>query len=165
MAAQLMGNPLGGTNTWRVPVSLTTLPVTSASAGQLAAHFLRTWRLVMFLNRSVEDHETNSYVLEEIRMYALAIVRYRLPIEEVDERFREAHRDYLRGLKEQGLLIASGPFKPHFGGAFLLRVPDTNAAETLDQIRDRDPFTTHKFAQYELLAWDVKTGIEDLDKI
>ena len=62
-------------------------------------------------------------------------------------------------------MIASGPFKPHFGGAFLLRVPDANAAETLDQIRDRDPFTTHKFAQYELLAWDVKTGIEDLDKI
>jgi len=121
--------------------------------------------LVMFLNRSAEDHETNRYVLEEIRMYALAIVRYRLPIEEVDESFREAHRDYLRGLKKQGLLIASGPFKPHFGGAFLLRVPDTNAAETLDQIRDGDPFTTHKFAQYELLAWDVKTGIEDLDKI
>ncbi len=95
-------------------------------------------------------------------MYALAIVRYRLPIEEIDESYREAHRDYLRGLKKQGLLIASGPFKPHFGGAFLLRVPD---AETLDQIRDRDPFTTHKLAQYELLAWDVKTGIEDLDKI
>ena len=98
-------------------------------------------------------------------MYALAIVRYRVSIEEVEEGYREAHRDYLRGLKKQGLLIASGPFKPHFGGAFLLRVPDANAAETLDQIRDRDPFTTHKFAQYELLAWDVKTGIEDLDKI
>lgn len=98
-------------------------------------------------------------------MYALAIVRYRVPIEEVDESYREAHRDYLRGLKKRGLLIASGPFKPHCGGAFLLRVPDANAADTLDQIRDCDPFTTHKLAQYELLAWDVKTGIEDLDKI
>ncbi len=98
-------------------------------------------------------------------MYALAIVRYRLPIEEVDESYREAHRNYLRSLKKQGLLIASGPFKPHFGGAFLLRVPDANAAETLDQIRDRDPFTMHNVAQYELLAWEVKTGIEDLDKI
>jgi uncharacterized protein YciI len=98
-------------------------------------------------------------------MYALAIVRYRLPIEEIAESFREAHRDYLRELKKRGLLIASGPFKPHFGGAFLLRVPDANAAETLDQIRDRDPFTTHKVAQYELLAWDVKTGVEDLDEI
>jgi len=98
-------------------------------------------------------------------MYALAIVRYRRPIEEVDEIFRQAHRDYLRNLKKQGLLIASGPFKPHFGGAFLLRVPDANAAETLDRIRDGDPFTAHKLAQYELLVWDVKTGVEDLDKI
>ncbi len=98
-------------------------------------------------------------------MYALAIVRYRVPIEEVDEGYREAHRDYLRGLKKQGLLIASGPFKPHFGGAFLLRVPDAEANETLDRIRDGDPFTQHKFAQYELLAWDVKTGREDLDKV
>ena len=64
-------------------------------------------------------------------MYALAIVRYRIPIEEVGESDREAHRDYLRALKKQGLLIASGPFKPHFGGAFLWRVPDANAAEIL----------------------------------
>ncbi len=69
-----------------------------------------------------------------------------------------------RELRPQPVLWLNSE-KPHFGGAFLLRVPDANAAETLDQIRDRDPFTTHKFAQYELLAWDVKTGIEDLDKI
>jgi uncharacterized protein YciI len=98
-------------------------------------------------------------------MYALAIVRYRLPLEEVDEIYREAHRNYLRELKKQGLLIASGPFKPHFGGAFLLRVPDADANEALDKIRDNDPFTIHKFAQYELLPWIVKTGFEDLEKI
>jgi len=98
-------------------------------------------------------------------MYALAIVRYRLPIAEVPESLREAHRTYLRELKKQGLLIASGPFKPHSGGAFLLRVPDDSGAEALDQIRDQDPFTTHKIAQYELLPWDVKTGVEDLDRI
>ena len=98
-------------------------------------------------------------------MYALAIVRYRLPIDEVEERYREAHRDYLRGLKKQGLLIASGPFQPHVGGAFLLRVPDANATEALDKIRDDDPFIKHKVAQYELLPWNVKTGIENLDNI
>jgi len=98
-------------------------------------------------------------------MYALAIVRYRLPLDEVDESYREAHRNYLRELKKQGLLIASGPFEPHFGGAFLLRVPSDNANDVLDRIRDEDPFTVQKFAQYELLVWDVKTGIEDLDKI
>lgn len=98
-------------------------------------------------------------------MYALAIVRYRLPLEEINETLREAHREYLRGLQKQGLLIASGPFQPHVGGAFLLRVSDTATNESLDRIRDEDPFTMHKLAQYELLPWDVKTGREDLDKI
>jgi uncharacterized protein YciI len=98
-------------------------------------------------------------------MYALAIVRYRLPLEEVEETYREAHREYLRDLKRQGLLMASGPFEPHFGGALLLRVPNADGNEMLDRIRDGDPFTRHNFAQYELLVWDVKTGVEDLDSI
>jgi uncharacterized protein YciI len=78
---------------------------------------------------------------------------------------REILRSGVRGLKSQGLLIASGPCKPHSGGALLLRVPDANAADTLDRIRDQDPFITQRVAQYELLLWDVKTGIEDLDKL
>jgi uncharacterized protein YciI len=98
-------------------------------------------------------------------MYALAIVRYRLSLEGVDESKREAHRDYLGGLKKQGLLVASGPFEHYFGGAFLLRVPDADTTEPLDRIRDGDPFTKHRIAQYELVKWDVKTGREDLDRI
>ena len=98
-------------------------------------------------------------------MYALALVRYRFPLEEIDTSLREAHREYLRGLKIQGLLVASGPFQPHVGGAFLLRVPDDSVNDALDRIRDEDPFTAHKVAQYELLPWNVKTGLEDLDKI
>lgn len=97
-------------------------------------------------------------------MYALAIVRYRRPLEEAHD-FREAHRSYLFGLKKRGLLIASGPFDPHFGGAFLLRVPDADARDALDRIRDEDPFTKQRLAQYELLVWNVKTGKEDLDRI
>jgi uncharacterized protein YciI len=97
-------------------------------------------------------------------MYALAIVRYRRPLEEAGG-VREAHRNYLLDLKKKGLLIASGPFDPHFGGALLLRVPDAEIRETLDRIRDEDPFTKQKLAQYELLVWNVKTGMEDLDKI
>jgi uncharacterized protein YciI len=97
-------------------------------------------------------------------MYALAIVRYRRPLEEAED-FREAHRDYLFDLKKRGLLIASGPFDPHVGGAFLLRVPDADAHKALDRIRDDDPFTKHGLAQYELLVWNVKTGKDDLDRI
>ena len=97
-------------------------------------------------------------------MYALAIVRYRRPLEEAED-FREAHRDYLLDLKKRGLLVASGPFDPHVGGAFLLRVPDGDAREALDRIRDEDPFTKQRLAQYELLVWNVQTGKEDLDRI
>jgi len=97
-------------------------------------------------------------------MYALAIVRHRRLLEEAGG-VREAHRNYLLDLKKKGLLIASGPFDPHFGGALLLRVPDAEIRETLDRIRNEDPFTKQKLAQYELLVWNVKTGMEDLDKI
>ena len=48
-------------------------------------------------------------------MYALAIIRYRKPLEEVLVH-QDAHRAYLRGLKEKGVLIASGPMSPRFGG-------------------------------------------------
>jgi uncharacterized protein YciI len=97
-------------------------------------------------------------------MYALAIIRYRRPLEEVLNVI-EAHREYLRELKRQGLLIASGPFDPRSGGGLLLRVPDGDVQGTLDRIRDNDPFTTTGVAQYELLAWKPGIGREDLDKL
>ena len=42
-------------------------------------------------------------------MYAIAIVRYRRPLEEV-LKIVEAHRTYLRELKRKGWLLASGFF-------------------------------------------------------
>jgi uncharacterized protein YciI len=42
-------------------------------------------------------------------MYALCLIRYRKPLEEVAAN-TEDHRNYLRGLKEKGVLVASGPF-------------------------------------------------------
>ena len=73
-------------------------------------------------------------------MYALAIIRYRKPLEEV-VKHTDAHRAYLQGLKQEGLLIASGPLVPRNGGALLLRVPDNETQATLDSIRDNDPYT------------------------
>ena len=96
-------------------------------------------------------------------MYALAIIRYRRPIEEVLAH-HEAHRAYLQGLKEEGVLVASGPLEPRFGGALLLRVPDATARQAMDRVRDNDPYSQAGVAQYELLGWDVKTGREDLDR-
>ena len=97
-------------------------------------------------------------------MYALAILRYRKPLDEVLTVVVE-HRAYLKGLKNRGLLLASGPLDPRNGGALLLRVPDESAHASLDQIRDGDPFTKTGMAQYELLPWAPTLGIEGLDSL
>ena len=65
-------------------------------------------------------------------MYAIAILRYRKPLEDVLKHV-DSHRAYLAGLKQEGLLIASGPLVPRNGGALLLKVPDDEAQATLDK--------------------------------
>jgi uncharacterized protein YciI len=98
-------------------------------------------------------------------MYALAILRYRRPFEDVAPHVEE-HRAYLRELKAKGLLLASGPFDPRTGGALLLRIPDgEDMATALDRIRDGDPFTRLAMAQYELLPWNPVIGTEGLDRM
>jgi len=97
-------------------------------------------------------------------MYAIAIVRYRKGIEEIDKVLVE-HRSYLKGLLDQGLLLASGPNQPRNCGALLLRVPDQDADKALDAIRDGDPFVKAGVAQYELIAWNPVLGLEALAKL
>jgi uncharacterized protein YciI len=97
-------------------------------------------------------------------MYAIAVVRYRQPIEEV-LKVQEPHRAYLRQLKVEGTLVAAGPQDPRFGGIFLLRVPDDNPQAVLDAVRDNDPYYQAGVAQYELIGWNVVIGKEDLDRI
>jgi uncharacterized protein YciI len=97
-------------------------------------------------------------------MYALAILRYRRPLEEVLPTV-DAHRAYLRTLQERGILIASGPFDPRSGGGLLLRIPDDDVQGALDAVRDGDPFTKAGLAQYELLPWAPTIGKEALDRM
>lgn len=97
-------------------------------------------------------------------MYALALVRYRKPLEEVLKHI-DAHRAYLGGLKAKGLLLVSGPLDPRTGGALLLRVPEDAVDATLDSVRDNDPFTLAGVAQYELLPWVPVLGLDGLDKL
>ena len=97
-------------------------------------------------------------------MYAIAVLRYRRPIEEVLT-VTDAHRVYLIGLKDRGLLLVSGPLNPRHGGALLLRVPDEGARGTLDRIRDEDPYTKAGMAQYELLPWAPNLGAEGLERL
>jgi uncharacterized protein YciI len=97
-------------------------------------------------------------------MYAIVIVRYRQPLEEI-LKVQEPHRAYLRQLKADGVLIAAGPMDPRFGGMFLLRVADDDALRALDAVRDNDPFYTAGVAQYELIKWNVVIGREELDRL
>jgi len=97
-------------------------------------------------------------------MFALAIIRYRRPLEDVIPATEE-HRAYLRELKKQGILIAAGAMEPRTGGALLLRVPDNDVAGTLDRVRDGDPLTQKGLAQYELIPWKPLIGKEDLDRL
>jgi uncharacterized protein YciI len=92
-------------------------------------------------------------------MYAVAIIRYRRPLEEV-----LVHRTNLRALKEKGVLLASGPCNPRFGGNLLLRMPGEDV-KALDAVRDNDPFVQNAVAQYELLGWAPIIGKDDLDKL
>lgn len=97
-------------------------------------------------------------------MYALAIIRYRKPLDQV-LRVVDAHRAYLATLKGKGILLASGPLDPRNGGALLLRLPDDAIDETLLAVRDNDPFVQENVAQYELLPWAPVIGKESLDQI
>lgn len=97
-------------------------------------------------------------------MYALILVRYRRPLAEV-ETVTGAHRAYLDTLKKQGILLASGPLDPRFGGAWLVRVQDENPLADLDTLRDGDPFYQAGLANYELLPWNVMAGKDAFDRI
>ena len=77
---------------------------------------------------------------------------------------RKTHRAYLRGMKEKGVLIASGPMDPRFGGLVLLRVEDDDL-KTLDAVRDNDPFFQSGVAQYELIGWKPVMGKDELDRL
>lgn len=97
-------------------------------------------------------------------MYAIAIIRYRRPLDVVLQVVDE-HRAYLRQLQDEGLLLGSGPLVPRSGGALLLRVPDDAVDATLDRIRDGDPFTVRGVAQYELMPWAPNIGKDALDRL
>lgn len=97
-------------------------------------------------------------------MYAVVLIRYRRPFEEV-QAVLEAHRAYLRGLQADGLLLASGPMEPRTGGVLLLRVPDDAVHQTLDRIRDNDPYITTGVAQYEMWPWQPVIGAEGLSRL
>lgn len=97
-------------------------------------------------------------------MYAVAVIRYRRPLDEVLVH-QEEHRAYLRGLHERGILLASGPQEPRSGGVLLLRVSDDEGLAALDAVRDGDPYTRAGVAQYELIPWQPVIGAEWMERV
>jgi uncharacterized protein YciI len=71
---------------------------------------------------------------------------------------RTEHRDYLRGLADQDLLLASGPFGPDEpAGALLLFRADDKAH--VDELIDKDPFTTSGvIAEATTAEWEPVIG-------
>lgn len=85
--------------------------------------------------------------------YAIGIIRYRRPLEDVQEH-RAAHRAYIRDLHERGIVVAAGPFEPIFGGGVIFSVSDEGGQAMLDALVAADPYVTSGVAQYEVLGWN-----------
>jgi uncharacterized protein YciI len=96
-------------------------------------------------------------------VYVLAVIRYRKPMEEV-QKVIDDHRAWLRGLKEKGVLVASGPLEPRNGGAALFRLPDGAPDAQVLALRDQDPYVRAGVAQWEILPWSPVIVREDLDR-
>lgn len=93
--------------------------------------------------------------------YAIGIIRYRRPLEEVQEH-RAAHRAYISDLHDRGIVVAAGPLDPMFGGAVIFSVPDEGSQATLDALVAADPYVIGGVAQYEVLGWNPIFGEEKL---
>jgi uncharacterized protein len=71
---------------------------------------------------------------------------------------RTEHRDYLRDLADQGLLLVSGPFGPDepAGALLLFRTDDKTR---VDELVDKDPFTTSGvLAEATTAEWEPVIG-------
>ncbi len=54
---------------------------------------------------------------------------------------RPEHREFLKSLKEEGTLVASGPYTDGGGSALiLLRLPETATVADAEKLMDGDPF-------------------------
>jgi uncharacterized protein YciI len=89
------------------------------------------------------------------------MLRYLVPLERIEQSV-DRHRQYLRELKAQRKLVASGPLVPRTGGALLLRIADE--AE-LARLLDGDPFTQEKLVEHTIVRWAPNIGVEGLDEI
>lgn len=69
---------------------------------------------------------------------------------------RPAHREYAKGLADQGILVAGGPYSDDAGALLIYQVADR--AE-LDDVLARDPYTEAEvIAETTVREWNPLTG-------
>lgn len=80
-----------------------------------------------------------------------AIIEY-IPDEATVQAARPTHREYLRGLKESGALVTSGPFTD---GSGALIVYEADSPEQAEALLRADPFhQAGVFASWALRPWN-----------
>ncbi|ONI72948.1 hypothetical protein ALI144C_44070 [Actinosynnema sp. ALI-1.44] len=69
---------------------------------------------------------------------------------------RPAHRDYLRELVDQGIVVAGGPWADDLGGFVVYQVEDR---AQLDKVLADDPYTTEGVvAERAVREWKITLG-------
>ena len=66
---------------------------------------------------------------------------------------RPAHREYVRGLLDEGKLVLAGPFTDDIGGLFVYEV---NSFETASAMVTKDPFAVEGvFEEVDIKEWSL----------
>lgn len=91
-------------------------------------------------------------------MIFLLLSSYTAPLDRIEE-LLPAHREYLRGLLEEGLLVVSGRREPWTGGAIVLR----GTREQAEAAVEADPFTREGVAETEIVAVEPLFRTDGLD--
>jgi NADP-dependent 3-hydroxy acid dehydrogenase YdfG/uncharacterized protein YciI len=89
-------------------------------------------------------------------MIVLVLITYTAPMDRI-EAVTDGHRAYLKRLKREGKVLASGPFAPRTGGAVLVSVA---REEDASEIVANDPYHLEGVARHEVHVWASGLGPE-----
>ena len=92
-------------------------------------------------------------------MIFLLVSRYTAPLERIEE-LVPAHREHLRRLRADGLLVVSGRQEPWEGGAIVVRGTRAQAEAAVAD----DPFTQAGVAETELVAVEPLFWADGLER-